>query len=199
MRLRFKISAILSIMSSYSISTMKITPWEILYFLVHFLNCRKLPGWCNVQPIFKHDTFFWKLTFVPYKHPSRKIIKTIYLINTSSLYLATPPFKKKALYSWKMIFGTKMFLTKWKQIRILLRNKTGIESWIVEKANWRRKEILNVEEKYSFPYDLGWRRNVWEVFGSKPESNGCYYPVIDGASQFSLTGWFYCCFWKLLS
>ena len=58
----------------------------------------------------------------------------------------------------------------------------------MEKANWRRKEILNSDEKFKFPYDLGWRKNVREVFGSKAESNGCFYPVVEGASQFSLTG-----------
>ena len=41
------------------------------------------------------------------------------------------------------------------QIKITLKNETSIESWIIEKANWRRKEILQIQEKYIFPYDLG--------------------------------------------
>ena len=41
------------------------------------------------------------------------------------------------------------------QIKITLKNETSIESWIIEKANWRRKEVLQIQEKYIFPYDLG--------------------------------------------
>ena len=41
------------------------------------------------------------------------------------------------------------------QIKITLKNETSIESWIIEKANWRRKEVLQIQEKYVFPYDLG--------------------------------------------
>jgi len=40
-------------------------------------------------------------------------------------------------------------------LKITLKNETNIESWIIEKANWRRKEILNSDEIYDYPYDLG--------------------------------------------
>ena len=41
-------------------------------------------------------------------------------------------------------------------LKITLKNETNIESWIIEKANWRRKEILNSDEIYDYPYDLGY-------------------------------------------
>ena len=37
------------------------------------------------------------------------------------------------------------------QMRSIWRNQTGIEDWIIEKANYRRKDT---EEKFVHPYDL---------------------------------------------
>ena len=37
------------------------------------------------------------------------------------------------------------------QLRSIIRNQTGIEDWIIEKANYRRREAKTVFEN---PYDL---------------------------------------------
>ena len=37
------------------------------------------------------------------------------------------------------------------QLRAILRNQTGIEDWIVEKADYRRR---NTKEKFLHPYHL---------------------------------------------
>ena len=42
------------------------------------------------------------------------------------------------------------------QLKIGLTNTTGIEQWILEKAKWRRTEILKTDEKFQYPYNLGW-------------------------------------------
>lgn len=74
------------------------------------------------------------------------------------------------------------------QIQIVLKNMTGIESWIVEKANWRLKENPEKKnEQFNYPYDLGRKANFWQVFGSDEKVNGFFYPVKEGCNPYSLT------------
>ena len=46
-------------------------------------------------------------------------------------------------------------------MRSIWRNQTGIEDWILEKANYRRKD--NPEDTFYHPYDLGKLNNIWSV------------------------------------
>ncbi|XP_050315116.1 palmitoyltransferase ZDHHC6-like isoform X1 [Anthonomus grandis grandis] len=71
------------------------------------------------------------------------------------------------------------------QFRSILRNRTGIEDWIVEKADCRRKH----KEPYIFPYDLGRWRNLKQVLtlSGNPVGDGINWEVKEGCSQFSLT------------
>ena len=66
---------------------------------------------------------------------------------------------------------------------------TGIESWIVEKANWRLNEVLEKKnEEFNYPYDLGKSANFWQVFGRPDEKvNGFDYPVKEDCHKYSLT------------
>ncbi|XP_034248855.1 palmitoyltransferase ZDHHC6-like [Thrips palmi] len=72
------------------------------------------------------------------------------------------------------------------QIRSILRNQTGVEDWIVEKAHYRRVEG---QEKFVFPYDLGWKENWSQVmnWSCEPVGDGIYWPVREGCDQFTLT------------
>jgi hypothetical protein len=46
------------------------------------------------------------------------------------------------------------------QLRSILRNQTGIEDWIVEKAHHRRDPG---DPKFVYPYNLGWKNNLKQV------------------------------------
>ena len=46
---------------------------------------------------------------------------------------------------------------------MVISNLTGIEQWILEKAKWRRKDILKTDDEYIFPYDLGWERDLLQL------------------------------------
>lgn len=72
------------------------------------------------------------------------------------------------------------------QIRAIIRNRTGIEDWILEKANHRRKDS---NEKFIFPYDLGIWNNIKQVlnFSCEPVGNGVTWPVVEGCDQYTLT------------
>ena len=48
----------------------------------------------------------------------------------------------------------------YQQMKMVISNLTGIEQWILEKAKWRRKDILKTDDEYIFPYDLGWERDL---------------------------------------
>ncbi len=48
------------------------------------------------------------------------------------------------------------------QMRSILRNETGIESWIREKAQYRERSP-DEPRQFRFPYDLGRKRNFREV------------------------------------
>ncbi|XP_040848045.1 palmitoyltransferase ZDHHC6 isoform X5 [Ochotona curzoniae] len=75
------------------------------------------------------------------------------------------------------------------QMKIILRNKTSIESWIEEKAK-DRIQYYQLDEDFVFPYDLGdkWK-NFKQVFTwtGFPEGDGLEWPVRRGCHPYSLT------------
>lgn len=74
------------------------------------------------------------------------------------------------------------------QMRSILRNRTGIEDWILEKAHHRRLELKN-EEKFVYPYDLGKWENLKQVLtlSGQPVGNGTDWPVKEGCNQYTIT------------
>lgn len=48
------------------------------------------------------------------------------------------------------------------QVKSILRNRSGIEEWILEKAEERRNSDPSVPP-FIYPYDLGWRENIKQV------------------------------------
>lgn len=75
------------------------------------------------------------------------------------------------------------------QMKIILKNKTSIESWIEEKAK-DRIQYYQLDEVFVFPYDMGSRwRNFKQVFtwSGVPEGDGLEWPVREGCHQYSLT------------
>ncbi|XP_050681158.1 palmitoyltransferase ZDHHC6-like isoform X2 [Leptidea sinapis] len=70
------------------------------------------------------------------------------------------------------------------QIRGILRNRTTIEDWIMEKAICRREEQgLN---PFVYPYDLGWKWNLRAVLWG-PRSDGLTWPLVEGCHEYDLT------------
>ncbi|XP_066478262.1 palmitoyltransferase ZDHHC6 isoform X1 [Tiliqua scincoides] len=75
------------------------------------------------------------------------------------------------------------------QMKVILRNKTSIESWIEEKAK-DRIQYYRTGEAFVFPYDLGSKLNNFkQVFSwsGYPEGDGLEWPVREGCHQYSLT------------
>ncbi|XP_022910851.1 palmitoyltransferase ZDHHC6-like [Onthophagus taurus] len=72
------------------------------------------------------------------------------------------------------------------QARAIARNRTGIEDWIIEKANHRRK---GTNEVFDFPYDLGVSNNIKQVINwqAVPVGDGINWSVKDGCDEFALT------------
>ncbi|XP_063360623.1 palmitoyltransferase ZDHHC6 [Cydia amplana] len=76
--------------------------------------------------------------------------------------------------------GTLLFL----QIRSILRNRTTIEDWILEKAVSRRQEAGLPD--FVFPYDRGWTDN-WHIVFKGHLYDGLTWPVKEGCGQYDLT------------
>ncbi|XP_030739485.1 palmitoyltransferase ZDHHC6-like [Globicephala melas] len=75
------------------------------------------------------------------------------------------------------------------QMKIILRNKTSIESWIEEKAK-DRIQYYQLDEVFVFPYDLGSRwKNFKQVFtwSGVPKGDGLDWPIREGCHPYSLT------------
>ncbi|KAL7640770.1 UNVERIFIED_CONTAM: hypothetical protein RMT77_009045 [Armadillidium vulgare] len=72
------------------------------------------------------------------------------------------------------------------QLRGILRNRTGIEDWILEKALYRRRKS---EKPFIYPYDLGRWNNFTQVINCKGKlaGDGYYWPVRDDCNQYTLT------------
>lgn len=86
------------------------------------------------------------------------------------------------------------------QIRSIIKNRTGIEDWVLDKAVYRRKMMTRAAreagdgeyhaEPFVYPYDLGslWK-NISQVlnFTCSPIGDGVTWPVVDGCDQYTLT------------
>lgn len=82
------------------------------------------------------------------------------------------------------VAGSVSFLLYY-QLKSLLRNETGIESWIVEKALSRRR---HVKDAFVYPYNLGMRRNYRQVMTwADYVGDGFEWPLVDGCDQYTLT------------
>lgn len=83
------------------------------------------------------------------------------------------------------------------QVRSIVRNRTGIEDWILEKARFRRDNNGNdggdsETNAFRHPYDLGsWRRNASEVLGwtlaPPSDGDGVRWPLAAGCDAYTLT------------
>lgn len=73
------------------------------------------------------------------------------------------------------------------QMRSIIKNETGIETWIKDKAEYRDRE--EDEEDFVFPYNLGRWKNLRMVlhWKTRPELNGIWWPVREGCHQYTLT------------
>uniref|UniRef100_A0A0A9Z6P4 Palmitoyltransferase n=2 Tax=Lygus hesperus TaxID=30085 RepID=A0A0A9Z6P4_LYGHE len=72
------------------------------------------------------------------------------------------------------------------QLRVILRNRTGIEEWILSKAICRRNED---DPPFIYPYNLGYWKNFTQVINLEFEAigDGIHWPVREGCSQYTLT------------
>lgn len=70
------------------------------------------------------------------------------------------------------------------QMGVVLKNQTGIENWIQQKAEMRQEEMGTND--WVYPYDLGRSRNFRMVF-CDPTGNGMEWPVVSGCDQYTLT------------
>jgi hypothetical protein len=70
------------------------------------------------------------------------------------------------------------------------KNETGIESWIIKKAIFRRKTNNQINE-FVYPYNLGRKENYRQVFNWdgnwRPIGNGIWWNIRPDCSQFDLT------------
>ncbi|KAI1710554.1 DHHC palmitoyltransferase domain-containing protein [Ditylenchus destructor] len=105
-------------------------------------------------------------------HRSRFIIDSLYSFMAAVLAVSFA-------YGVIIAVGFLFFI----QLRSAWRNKTGIEQYICMKAEYREADFV-------FPYDLGWRRNLAEMFNGGnaiARGNGIWWPTRSGCSQFTLT------------
>ena len=72
------------------------------------------------------------------------------------------------------------------QLKILLYNATGIEQWIIEKAEVRKSRGCN---NFTYPYDYGKLKNITQVINwrCRPVGNGYTWEVVKGCNQYTLT------------
>lgn len=71
-------------------------------------------------------------------------------------------------------------------MRSIVRNRTAIEDWILEKAKHRYD---GSDEEFLFPYDLGVWDNIKQVadLSCSPIGDGIHWRVRNGCNQYTLT------------
>lgn len=104
-------------------------------------------------------TFGWslrsKITFVnPSAFFGHFKINFMHLINAWNIPKCMLYFLSTCVSHFVPTVGSQL------QLRSIVRNQTGIEDWIVEKAHHRRNPG---DPKFVFPYNLGWKNNLKQV------------------------------------
>lgn len=86
-----------------------------------------------------------------------------------------------------VVIGLSMLL--YIQMKTIVTNQTGIEIWIVEKAIYRRYRNPDSDDEFLYPYNLGWRENLRQVFNDECQKRGegIEWPVVEGCDQYTLT------------
>jgi hypothetical protein len=74
------------------------------------------------------------------------------------------------------------------QMKVILRNETTIEEWIIEKAQFRRKLCSHLLP-FKNPYDLGWKKNFKFVmnWSCSPVGDGTRWPIAPDCDEYSMT------------
>lgn len=72
------------------------------------------------------------------------------------------------------------------QLSGIIRNSTGIEDWILEKARHRR---VDSDKVFIHPYSMGKSFNIKQVlkWHCAPDGDGIVWPVRDDCDQYTLT------------
>ncbi|XP_065225778.1 palmitoyltransferase ZDHHC6-like [Planococcus citri] len=127
------------------------------------------------------------------------LLTTVYKFFNSGLYYMhglAPPVRLTTtslilcIFSSGMAIGVFIALSflLYTQMKSVLRNRTGIEDWILEKAEERRNEDPTLAP-FIYPYNLGWYENLKQVFfkGCLPKGDGISWDVRKDCSEYDLT------------
>ena len=71
-------------------------------------------------------------------------------------------------------------------MKAVLRNQTGIEDWVLEKAAYRREGTKDV---FLHPYNVGLWANLLQVVNwqMQPKGDGIVWDVRENCTQFTFT------------
>lgn len=132
-------------------------------------------------------------------HSCILLIVTVYKVLTSNLYYnrgLVPPVRLSitsfvlCIFSIGMALGVFFALSflLYIQVKSILRNRTGVEDWIIEKAEERRN-LDPTLPTFVYPYDLGWRQNIKQVFNFRKanQTDGITWEVRKGCAEYDLT------------
>jgi palmitoyltransferase len=116
-------------------------------------------------------------------------VKDVPIVNLSMTELIIGMFAIGMAFGVTIGVGVLFFI----QIKIIMKNQTGIESWILKKANHRREHSSFTGEDIDFvyPYDLGLKENLRQVFNwtgnFRSIGDGIWWNCLSSCDQFTLT------------
>ncbi|KAI8123109.1 Palmitoyltransferase ZDHHC6 [Lucilia cuprina] len=154
-------------------------------------------GWANHA----YFTYFLAFSIIGSLHGAVILCITFYrgihrywYLSRGLVHLATVQFSMYSIilciFSMGLAIGVVIALGMllYFQLKSIVKNQTGIEMWIVEKAMYRRMHNPDLDD-FVYPYDLGWWSNIKQVFvnDNVTKGAGIEWPVKEGCHQYTLT------------
>lgn len=146
---------------------------SFVYFLLFFMSGSIHGGIIIVSAVIQGIKKRWLIRY------GLRHMATVHLTQTNLL---------ACVFSLGVIMGTVLASIKllYMQMKSILKNQTEIENWIVKKAAFRRNAYPRKGIKpFVYPYNLGWKTNMREVFFST--GDGISWPVLPDCNEYSLT------------
>lgn len=146
---------------------------SFVYFLLFFMSGSIHGGIIIVSAVIQGIKKRWLIRY------GLRHMATVHLTQTNLL---------ACVFSLGVIMGTVLASIKllYMQMKSILKNQTEIENWIVKKAAFRRNAYPRKGIKpFVYPYNLGWKTNIREVFLST--GDGISWPVLPECNEYSLT------------